>query len=375
MGVEEFLEKKGQEYASFDPNRVLQIFSKLKGKLKLPCYKIHIMGTNGKGSTGRYIALGLLEKQKSVLHFTSPHLFDFRERYYKNGEIVKQDELKEAHRFLQAFDFIQECSYFEYATFLAFVLAQDVEYFILEAGLGGEFDSTSCIQSDLSIFTLIGLDHQEFLGHSIEEIALTKLRAMSQICFLGMQKYPQIEAIATKIALEKNSKIFAIKQEDMEKYKTILEDIAVDFLRQNALTSLVVLDFLQMQLPKKMYPLNLRGRFEKIAPNVTIDVGHNIDSAKAISEILGKKRVNLIFNIYQDKNPMEILRVLKPNIYQVYILDVKNTRIIPKKELCAILDQLEIYYEDFEALEEQKEYLVFGSFSVIEAFLKRYDAK
>ncbi|WP_104698072.1 MULTISPECIES: Mur ligase family protein [unclassified Helicobacter] len=375
MGVVDFLEAKGQEYARFDPNRVLQIASKLKKILKLPCYKIHIVGTNGKGSTGRYITLGLLENQKKVLHFTSPHLFDFKERYYKNGEKVTQEELEQAHQFLQSFDFIQECSYFEYATFLAFVLAQDVEYLVLEAGLGGEFDSTSCIQSDLSVFTMIGLDHQDFLGNSIEEIATTKLQAMSQLCFLGMQKYPLIEEIARNIASKKKSRILAITQEDIKKYEKILKNISVDFLRQNALTSLKVLDFLKMQLPKEMYPLNLRGRFEKIAPNIIVDVGHNIDSAREIRKILGKKKVNLIFNMYQDKNPQEVLKILKPNLHQVYIFDVKNTRIMPKKTLCEILESLKIKYDDFATLERQKEYLVFGSFSVVEAFLKRYDAR
>lgn len=375
MGIKDFLDQKGQEYAPFDPKRVLIIYASLKKYLSLSCYKIHILGTNGKGSTGRYLALGLIQNNASVLHFSSPHILDFRERYYKNGDNISQESLEQAHCFLQQFDFIQDCSYFEYATFLALVLAKDVDYLILEAGLGGEYDSTNCIECDLSIFTMIGKDHQEFLGKDIRDIASTKLRAMTQINFLALQRYSEVSEIAMQIAKQKRVALFKIEQWHKKKYSDILNTLPENYLRDNLLNALIVLDFLKKQLPQKAYKLDLRGRFEILSPCITLDVGHNIDGAIEVKKALKNQKINLIYNAYKDKDIREILTILKPNIQKIYILDVKHPRIIDKNLLCVILESLQIEYEDFKAIDMQKQYLVFGSFSVIEEFLKRYDAK
>ncbi len=98
---------------------------------------------------------------------------------------------------------MREASYFEYATFLALVLGMEYEYLVLEAGVGGEFDSTSVVLANVSVFTLIGLDHQEMLGENIEQIAKTKLKAMSGYTILARQNYRQVERIALEIALQK----------------------------------------------------------------------------------------------------------------------------------------------------------------------------
>ncbi|WP_170126814.1 Mur ligase family protein [Helicobacter anseris] len=369
------MDQKGQEYAPFDPKRAIRIYASLKKYLSLSCYKIHILGTNGKGSTGRYLALGLMQNNASVLHFSSPHILDFRERYYKNGNNISQEGLEQAHCFLQQFDFIQDCSYFEYATFLALVLAKDVDYLILEAGLGGEYDSTSCIECDLSIFTMIGKDHQEFLGKDIKDIAGTKLRAMTQLNFLALQHYNEVVEIAEQIAEQKKVTLIKIGQWHQEKYRDILDTLPENYLRDNLLNALVVLDFLKKQLPQKAYELDLRGRFEALSPSITLDVGHNIDGASEVKKALKNQKVNLIYNAYKDKDIREILTILKPNIQKIYILDIKHPRIIDKNLLCMILESLKIEYEDFKTIDTQKKYLVFGSFSVIEEFLKRYDAK
>lgn len=375
MGIKDFLDQKGQEYAPFDPKRAIRIYTSLKKYLSLSCYKIHILGTNGKGSTGRYLALGLMQNNASVLHFSSPHILDFRERYYKNGNNISQESLEQAHCFLQRFDFMQDCSYFEYATFLALVLAKDVDYLILEAGLGGEYDSTSRIECDLSIFTMIGKDHQEFLGKDIKDIAGTKLRAMTQLNFLALQRYNEVVEIAEQIAEQKKVTLIKIEQWHQKKYKDILDTLPENYLRDNLLNALVVLDFLKKQLPQKAYELDLRGRFEALSPSITLDVGHNIDGASEVKKALKNQKVNLIYNAYKDKDIREILTILKPNIQKIYILDVKHPRIIDKNLLCMILESLKIEYEDFKTIDTQKKYLVFGSFSVIEEFLKRYDAK
>ncbi|MCE3038448.1 Mur ligase family protein [Helicobacter anatolicus] len=372
MGIDlrDFLESKGAEYAPFDPNRAKNIFQTFRDFLSLQCYKIHVIGTNGKGSSGRYLALSLLQQKKKILHFTSPHLLDFNERFYKNGALISDEELKKAHEFLQQFPSVQEASYFEYMTFLALVLAQDVEFFIMEAGLGGEYDSTSCIESDLSIFTSIGIDHQELLGQSLEEIATTKLNAMQKVAILAKQKSQIVGEIARKIAIKKNVKLIEINQEYEKKFQNVLEKIKVGFLQDNFLNAMVAMEFLGFKIPLEPVVLDLCGRFEQIASNVLIDVGHNEDAAYGLQKCLGNQKVVLVYNSYVQKNIEKILEILRKNILRIEILDVNHPRIIQKEELIKILQKLEIPFCSFQKIDTSETYLVFGSFSVVETFLK-----
>ena len=216
MSLNEVLLSKGAEYAPFDTSRAKRIYDSIVPIFGFDkcfgtrCKVIHIIGTNGKGSTGRFIAMGLEQQKKSVLHFTSPHLFEFNERFFvSNGEFqgdIPRDRLESIHQKLWAIESVREASYFEYATFLALVLGMEYEYLVLEAGVGGEFDSTSVIKANVSVFTLIGLDHQEMLGEHIEQIATTKLRAMSEYAILARQNHKEVEQIAREIALQKGAK-------------------------------------------------------------------------------------------------------------------------------------------------------------------------
>ena len=326
----------------------------------------------------------------------------------------------------QQFEFVQECSYFEYATFLALKLACDVDYLVLEAGLGGEFDSTSCLPCEVSVFSKIGLDHQEFLGGSVSEIARTKLCAMGEVAFLAPQRYAEVVEIAREIAHSRGARLFVLGGESLggemerdgegqiekaragkgqaeksqnhggknragqndenqsleghktpaaEKYKEILRSCKVEFLKENLCTALHVLEFLGMELPHACYELDLRGRFEAIAPNITIDVGHNIDAAHAIARQLLGRKITLIYNAYRDKNIAEILEILKPHIREILYLPVENPRIIAKEKLRQIVENLGIAFRDFDGIEAGREYLVFGSFSLVERFLEICDAK
>ena len=160
----EFLDKKGQEYAPFEPKRAPEILALLNLTLPKKLKVIHIIGTNGKGSTGRFLALMLYQKGFNVGHFTSPHLLNFNERFWLNGKNLADEILEEAFLELD-FTLLKEASYFEVLTFLAFRVFGDCDYLVLEAGLGGEFDSTTtCFKRDLTLFTHIGIDHPSGAG-------------------------------------------------------------------------------------------------------------------------------------------------------------------------------------------------------------------
>lgn len=375
--LQNYLEQKGQEYAFFDPMRARRVYRQLSSHIDLSkSKKIHILGTNGKGSTGRYLAILLREEGYRILHFTSPHIFSFHERFYKNDGILSDEELQRAHTFLQNFDFIQQCSYFEYATFLALVLAQDVDFLIMEAGLGGEFDSTSVLTYDLDIFTYIGLDHQDILGKNLKQIAFTKLAAMSKKAILAVGQHHCVYSIAKKIAKQKRAKIKFLTSGDLQRVANLTSHLP-DFLAQNAWSAISAFEQLLDKTPTHLPELNLMGRMQKITPNIYIDVGHNIGAAKAIREVLQKEgieKVVLVYNSYYDKNIFKILQILAPKLERVEILEVKNPRIISREKLASILDSLKLESRMFSKIENEK-YLVFGSFSVVEEFMKLYQKR
>ena len=141
---------------------------------------IIIAGTNGKGSTVAILESILHESNYSVGTFTSPHIINYNERIRFNKLEVETSELLDTFRII---DDIREditLTYFEFATLTAFYLfsKKKLDYAILEVGLGGRLDATNIIDSDLSIITSIGIDHTEFLGTTIESIAMEKAGVM-----------------------------------------------------------------------------------------------------------------------------------------------------------------------------------------------------
>ena len=405
MNLWEFLESKGQEYAPFDPRRAHRIYAKLAPKLHIENLKvIHLVGTNGKGSTGRFIALGLMQQGYKVLHFSSPHLWHFRERFFTHTGEVCDQTLQQAHEFLQQQDFVNEASYFEYATFLALYIAQGYDFLVLEAGLGGEFDSTSVIVSDLSVFTPIGFDHKDFLGTSIESIAGTKLRVMGKNVIMAPQHYPQCVSIAYEIAKDYHARIFALECIKFQtQYNVQYEKFCLtfglqntldssfwqgyadyvsryhlaEFLAQNLLVASFALQFFGIKIDFLTLPaLNLHGRCEWLAPHIVLDVGHNQECARALKSVIEQnfkqRRVILVYNTYSDKEVHCILELLKPHIQELWIFPLThNPRVIVRDVLVAILEDLGIAYRDFvfEDMTDSKEYVVFGSFSVVAGFL------
>ncbi len=105
-----------------------------------------------------------------------------------------------------------------------------------------------------------------------------------------------------------------------------------------------------------------------------IYVGHNALAAEAIKKALYPQKFVLVYNTFADKDYEKILTILRPIIEAVAILPLEGERVVAKEELQRVLTQLKIQYYDFETIERVKNYLVFGSFSVVEEFLKRFDA-
>lgn len=118
--------------------------------------------------------------------------------------------------------------------------------------------------------------------------------------------------------------------------------------------------------------VQLFGRCQKIASNITIDVGHNPLAARVIlNEFLNQnKTITLIYNSLSDKDYKRVLTLLKPIVNEVLILDIEDKRAVEKKTLFDICNELNLPVETFSHIKKNKEYLVFGSFTVVEKFLK-----
>ncbi|MFA5215331.1 folylpolyglutamate synthase/dihydrofolate synthase family protein [Sulfuricurvum sp.] len=379
MTLETFLAQKPLFYDVIDYERFPKAYQSLCDLLTLPKI-IHVVGTNGKGSTGRFLATALHRAGKKTGHYTSPHILSFNERIWMEGDTIKDTELEVVHEKLLALltpETAESLSYFEYTTLLAIMAYEGCEYVVLEAGLGGEHDATNVFDKVLSVFTPIDFDHSAFLGNTIESIASTKLRSMQHKALLGKQKHAEVEAIAEEIAKEKGAALYRVEGYCTPQIIKAALHLAIknnlsDYLCDNLILAMSAYTSLGYTVDESLFDqAALFGRLSRIAPNVTLDVGHNALAAQAIAQSYAGKKVTLIYNTYGDKDYREILTLLSPIIEKVELIDVDENRIVQRPLLEAVLEDLGMVHGAFESVREDKEYLVFGSFSVAEAFLKR----
>jgi len=383
LSLNKFLEAKPLYYNEIDYTRMPRAYESIKERLHIPKI-IHIMGTNGKGTTGRFLASALKHAGFSVGHYSSPHILEFNERIWLNGKNVDIATLEDAHNKLQNLlsdDFLETLSYFEYTTFLAMIVYASCEYIVLEAGLGGEYDATSVFESILSIYTPIDMDHEAFLGDSIEAVATTKLNAMGERVLLASQRHKIVNEFAIGISKSYNSKIYFVTDVLKNDDNIVINEVSkrlglVNYLQDNLQTALCALKLLDINYTSFSFDnAKLFGRLMQVRKNVTVDVGHNALAALAIKEAYYPKKVVLVYNSFADKNYAEVLSILKEIILHVEVLHVEDSRIVDRDDLNTVLDSLEIVYKEFETVDDKYEYLVFGSFSVAEVFLKAVDEK
>ena len=379
----QFIAQKPLYYKEIDHQRVHKAYAILKPHIKQPL-TIHIVGTNGKGSTGRIIASLLHFSALKVGHFSSPHILKFNERLWIEGEDISDEALAVAHEKLYAIlgkEVSDGLSYFEYTTLLAFVAMEKLEVMVLEAGLGGEFDATNVCSKALSLITPIGLDHQDFLGESIEEIATTKINSIEKVFILAFQGDERVYEVARTIAKKKNATLYEVQnfqKEYAEEYEAI-KDLTQkqgwsEYLFENTLLAIYALKKLNLDYEiKDLKKIKLFGRFYPLLPNVRIDVGHNLLAAEAIVEALKKedKKWVLIYNTLADKDFRTILATFKPYIERVEIIEIEVERALNIELLEERLEELAIDYSHFKTVDNKRNYLVFGSFYVVEAFLAK----
>lgn len=372
VDLKEFLDYKTMYYDKIDFSIIEKSFSLLKSHIKLP-YIIHIVGTNGKGTTGRFLATYLNKIGKDTLHYSSPHINHFNERIWINNEYISDNLLETIHKKIQEIlpvNLLEKLTYFEYTTLLAFYASNDRDFLVLEAGLGGEFDATNVAFNNLSLITTIDLDHQAFLGNSVEEIAKTKMRSVDSAMIVGNQINKEVFLCAEKISKEKNVKLLTL--DDFKTDISSLSNLFPKYLLNNLLLSISALKYLNIDIDLSLFKnMKFEGRCQKYKENITLDVGHNPLAAYSLFEEFKNKKINLIYNSYADKDYKKVLEILSPIIKKLYILPIDDKRVAKEEDLINVCKNFNIISESFKnEILKNEEYLVFGSFLVVEKFLK-----
>lgn len=361
----------------------LQNISKLTELLGNPqnSYKIiHVAGTNGKGSTSNMIHDVLMSSGYKTGLFISPYLEEFTERIQVSKKHIEKESLARITNLVkEKIDIMLKEGYnhpteFEVVTAIGFKYfeEQQIDFLVLEVGLGGRFDATNVVTNTLvSVITSISYDHMEYLGDTLEKIAFEKAGIIKENSNVVI--YPQEDIIVNTIknvAKNKNTQVFETNKKNIEKLKGNLTgqwfkylktdifdlpEIKMNFLGEhqlyNVLTALRALEVVKQLgyniteegIIKGLDNCRFAGRFEILQENpvIVLDGGHNINGieyfAKAVKENFEDNKIILFFGMLKDKNPEDVLPLILPLCKEVYTLTPNNPRAMKSTELADLI--------------------------------------
>ena len=295
-----YLEAKVNSRGNKNLNYLSSFFSETELSI-LSDKTISIVGTNGKSSTAINIAMLLKGLDKSYIAFTSPHLFDYKERITANKDINFNQYIQHLENFELENNII--LGYFE-STFLIAAKAflhNDLDYFICEAGIGGKYDTTSIIQSKTVVLTSIGLDHTDILGNKITDILDQKIYVSNNIetLFVSVLNEDLIEIIKSEYTNYSKSIFLSeyLNSKNISFSKLIFKDL-------NYYLSLMVVDLLLQDIKyadlTNIKIKEAKGRFEIVndSPVKIIDGAHNYEGVEILLHNYENKYGNLNTDIF-----------------------------------------------------------------------------
>ncbi len=289
--------------------------------------KIHVGGTNGKGSTSHMIASVLQEAGYKVGLYTSPHLKNFTERIRINGSEVSKGFVAGFIEKNKSFLEKQQLSFFEMTVGMAFdyFASQKVDIAIIEVGLGGRLDSTNIITPEVSVITNIGLDHTQFLGETLPEIAFEKAGIIKKNTTVVIgERQKEVESVFVEKAKELNSEI-VFASDSIQNYKT---DLLGDYQQKNLKTAILTIEKLkdffvdENQIEKGLLNVvkntGLKGRWQVLqeSPKVICDTAHNTEGLTLTMKQLKKENYNnlhIVLGVVSDKKLDDVLGLFPKN--------------------------------------------------------------
>ena len=357
----------------------------LKPKFKI----ITVAGTNGKGSVCFYINQILKHTNNKIGLYTSPHFFNFNERIVINNEKCSETEILKSLEYILGFENSDTLTFFEITTLAAVLIFDNhnIDVAILEVGLGGRLDAVNAFEPDISVITSIGLDHTEFLGETLEKIAVEKSGVMraTKPCVIGEEDCIDI---LKKQASDINSIPYFFNK-DFDSSVIPFEKNKISYVQQKNLScsifSLQQLGLTEFtsNLKEELLQQNFFGRFNRISttPEVIIDVAHNLDSVKNLVQSLiklGNKKTYFVFSILKDKDLSLIIQLFEKYPYQSewLVSELNNSRAQTLSFIKQILEKNNFNFESSDSIKKAYELslnkaanndriVVFGSFYVI----------
>lgn len=301
-------------------------------QLNIKC--IHVAGTNGKGSTSHMLASILQESGYKVGLYTSPHLKDFRERIKINGNEISEEFVCEFITNNQSFFEANDMSFFEMSVGLAFTYfaKEEIDIAIIEVGLGGRLDATNIITPLVSVITNIGMDHTQFLGNTLESIAIEKAGIIKPLIPVVIGEYSvETKSVFLAKAKENASEIYFASDSISQTFNS---DLLGDYQTQNKKT---VVKTIQILNEKTEFKINqseieagllhvvkntgLQGRWQQLVdfPKTICDTAHNKEGLKIVLNQIQKEnfdQLHVVLGVVNDKDLDEILPLFpKKGIY------------------------------------------------------------
>ncbi len=346
------------------------------GSPQLSYPTVHIAGTNGKTTTSRMIDSLFRELEYRTGRFTSPHLESFLERISINGFPIPPEGMIATYDDIALyFDLIDSrqphpISFFEAITAMAFVAFAEfpVDIGIIECGMGGEWDATNVVNSSVSVFTPIGLDHTEYLGETLEKIALTKSGIIKTGSHVVMAAQP-VEA--AKVLMQRAIEKTAIVYREGIEFSVAHRDIAVGgqlltlqgihgtisdiylplygaHQASNAAVALATVEaFVGVKLDDEVVRrafanVESPGRCEVLYrdPTVIVDAAHNPHGASALVKTIQSEfdfeTVFGVLAILGEKDILGVLQELEPVIDRLVVTQSHSTRALPVAQLAEL---------------------------------------
>jgi dihydrofolate synthase/folylpolyglutamate synthase len=324
----------------------------LKEFLAYPAHQvqvIHVAGTNGKGSTCAMIDSIARACGRRTGLFTSPHLIDFRERIKVSGQEIPEEAcatlLTEIRTLCERMS--QHPTFFEISLVVAmrWFRLRECELIILETGMGGRFDATTAVPADVCVITPIGMDHMQYLGNSLAEIA----REKAGIMVSGKPVISALQEASAQAVLETEANELRSPLEFIDA-PLLGYPMALHGIHQKWNAALAVAALHRAKLPLNsdsvrygLANVSWPGRFEEIQPGIILDGAHNPQSAGILaetwnSEFSGQKAA-LIFSAVAAKDIRGILEKLAPLAVKIFLCPVNTARAVDASELATQLPE------------------------------------
>lgn len=333
--------------------------------------KIHVAGTNGKGSVCAFLSNILIEAGYKVGTYTSPYLLKFHERIKYQFIDISDDELFELINDIYAFNLTfadrygETLSFFELLTLMSFIYfsKKNVDVIVMEVGLGGLLDATNILNYDLSIITSIGFDHMKQLGNTLESIAFNKLGILKPqnhlITSVDESLHPYFKEYLKN--MDVSAEFYTPK--DLKKINDIPLVLEIDskiyelpligeYQLLNSLIAIKSINYLYPDMTNRIIQQGLTktrwaGRLESIDHNVYIDAGHNTHAILALKasalETFKDKKIWVLFSALGDKDIAGMLEILKSFAEKIILTKFPDPRFV---DLSAYLTEKMIFMEN-----------------------------